>query len=139
MDDYSHLLMSYLTTTPSLTLSLPSLPIAITHVLSSLSCPSPSIIRISLDVLSKLATSLPNLTLNPIFQQYGKGIITLVLQGLIQDFPEDSMEEIERIVVGTLGVCGSEGEGYVGEALSGVGGNVVPANDRGVFMGELHE
>jgi len=49
------------------------------------------------------------------------------------------MEEIERIVVGTLGVCGSEGEVYVGEVLSGVGGNVVPANDRGVFMGELHE
>jgi len=49
------------------------------------------------------------------------------------------MEEIERIVVGTLGVCGSEGEVYVGEVLSVVGGNVVPANDRGVFMGELHE
>jgi hypothetical protein len=61
-----------------------------------------------------------------------------VLQGLIQDFPEDSMEEIERILVGTLGVCG-EGEGCIGEALAGVPGHLVPVGDRGVFMGELHE
>lgn len=131
--------MSYLTTIPTLTLTFPSLPLAITHTLSALSCPSPSIIRIALDVLAKLASFLPHPSLTPIFQQYGKAIVTLVLQGLIQDFPEDSMEEIEKILVGTLAVSGAEGEGWVGEALGGVAGTVVPVGDRGVFMGELHE
>ena len=63
----------------------------------------------------------------------------LVLQGLIQDFPEDSMDEIERILVGTLGVSGPEGEGWAAEALAGIPGHVVPVSDRAVFLNELHE
>jgi len=140
MDDYSHCLMAYLNAVPALTLSLPSLSIAITHILSSLSCPAPEIIRISLDVLAKLSDQLPTQPqLQTVFNQYGKGIITLVLQGLIQDFPEDCMEEIEKILVGTMGVVGSQGESWAGEALGSVPGHLVPVVDRSAFLAELHE
>jgi transportin-3 len=140
MDDYSHCFMAYLNAVPALTLSLPSLSIAITHILSSLSCPAPEIIRISLDVLAKLSDASPSQPpLQAIFSQYGKGIITLVLQGLIQDFPEDCMDEIEKILVGTMGVVGSQGEAWAGEALGSVPGHLVPVADRSAFLAELHE
>jgi transportin-3 len=140
MDDYTHCLMAYLNTIPALTLSIPSLPLAVSHTLSALSCPAPEIVRIALDTLAKLSTLVPSSPpLQPIFQQYGKAIVSLVLQGVVQDFPEDGMEEVEKILITTVAVGGGESEGWAVEALSGVPGHVLPASDRQAFVTELQE
>jgi len=140
MDDYSHCFMAYLNAVPALTLSLSSTPLAITHTLSALSCPAPEIVRISLDVLAKLSDLLPSQpSLQPTFHQYGQGIISIVLQGTVQSFPEDSLEEVEKIVVGTISVGGAQSEEWAREALGGLAGHVVPQADRLAFLGELHQ
>jgi transportin-3 len=144
MDDYSHCFMAYLNTLPALTLSLPSLPLAITHTLSALSCPAPEIIRISLDVLAKLSDLLQShpqgpSALGPAFHQYGKGIISIILAGVVQNFPEDSMEEVEKVLLGTVSVAGGESEEWAKEGLASVPGHVIPQADRLAFLQELHE
>lgn len=140
MDDYTHAFMAYLTTVPDLTLSIPSLPLAISHTLSALSCPAPEVIRVSLDVLAKLASLLSTApALQPIFHQYGKGILSLILQGVVQDFPEDGSDEVEKVIVATITVGGAESEAWAAEALAGVPGHVLPQADRQVFVTELQE
>lgn len=140
MDDYTHCLMAYLNTVPALTLSLPSLSLCISHTLSALSCPAPEIIRTSLDVLAKLSLLLPSAhALQPIFHQYGKAIISIVLQGVVQDFPEESLDEVEKIVTATISVGSGEVEGWAGEALMGVPGHVLPQSDRQAFITELQQ
>jgi hypothetical protein len=49
------------------------------------------------------------------------------------------MEETEKILVGTMGVSGPEGEAWAAEALANVPGHLVPQSDRQAFMVELHE
>lgn len=138
MDDYTHCFMAYLNTIPALTLSVPSLPLAVSHTLSALSCPAPEIVRIALDVLAKLSTLVPTSpTLQQPFQTYGKAVISLVLQGVVQDFPEDGMDEVEKILITTIAVGGPQSEGWAVEALSGVPGHVLPVSDRQAFVTEL--
>ena len=140
MDDYVHCLLAYLNTAPALTLSLPSLSLCVSHTLSALTCPAPEIVQVSLDVLAKLALLLPSShSLQPTFHQYGKGIISIVLQGVVQDFPEESLDEVEKIVAATISVGGGEVEGWVGDALAGVPGHVLPQSDRQAFITELQQ
>lgn len=140
MDDYTHCFMAYLNTVPALTLSIPSLPLAVSHTLSALSCPAPEIVRIALDVLAKLTTLVPSSPqLQPIFQQYGKAVVSLVLQGVVQDFPEDAADEVEKIMGTTIAVAGAESEGWSVEALAGVPGHILPPPDRQAFISELQE
>jgi hypothetical protein len=77
--------------------------------------------------------------LQPIFHQYGKAIISIVLQGVVQDFPEETLDEVEKIVAATISVGGGEVEAWAGEALMSVPGHVLPQSDRQAFIVELQQ
>jgi len=144
MDDYVHCFMAYLSHLPTLTLSLPSLPAAVQHTLSALSCPAPETQAISLEALAMLSQRLSHAqfqpTLQPIFQQYGKIILSLTLSGVTQLFSEDGLDAVQDIVGATV-LCAPpvEVENWAAEAINSIPGNAVPTQEKAAFLTGLHE
>ncbi|WVW85137.1 hypothetical protein I302_107174 [Kwoniella bestiolae CBS 10118] len=144
MDDYVHLVISYLTSIPTLTLQSPSIQPAISHVLASLTCHSPETVLVSLDVLSILSNHLAsNQNLQNLFMQYGKAIVGLLINGLIvHDYPEDSLDQIQVILNHLTklsnGTNTQEMEGWFGETIGGLPGHVVPQGEKQAFLVEVH-
>lgn len=160
MDDYVHLFLSYLIHLPPI-LASPLLPLALSHTLQALTCPATSIILTSVDVLALLSSHLslspspssastfssrastpknPS-AVRPIFAQYARPTLSLLLKGLIADFPDEASEPIGQVLVHfavTFG-GGGEMEAWVGEALAGVGGHLVLPADKEAFLGHVHE
>ncbi|KAK4688053.1 transportin-3, partial [Tremellales sp. Uapishka_1] len=142
VDDYAHCLMAYLTGLPQAVLSSPSLPQAFSHTLASLVCPSTETVLICLDVLGRLSNLLPQYhqQLQPIFAQYGQVLLGLVINGVIQGYPEDGLDSVKEIFGATVGcVSPQEAQGWMQEIMNGIPGHVVPASDKQVFLGELHD
>ena len=140
MDDYVHCFMSYLTHLPDITLASSLLPLATAHTLSALTCPAPETILICLDTLALLSQRLPQPQIQPVFQQYGKIILSLTLLGVVQGFPEDGLDQVQQIVSATV-VCAppAEVEAWVGETMSEIPGHVVPSSEKQILLRELHE
>lgn len=147
MDDYVHCFMAYLNSLPNLTISLSRFQLAISHVLAALNLPAPETILISLDVLGMLSRSLSTpdhlfqSTLQPIFALYGKVITSLMIDGVVTRFPEDSLDHVQDILGATLtrsGTAPEVVEGWVTEAIQALPGYVVPQGERVAFLTELH-
>lgn len=145
MDDYVHCFMAYLKSIPPI-LSSPTIPLAIQHTLSALTCPSPETILISLDVLTLLSTQLKSgqqqhtQALQPVFNQYGQVIVGLVIGGVVSGFPEDGLDQVQEILSATVGcVDPMVAEGWCGLAVGGLAGHLVPVGERQVFLSELHQ
>ncbi|OCF35078.1 transportin-3 [Kwoniella heveanensis BCC8398] len=144
MDDYVHLFIAYLTSIPSLTLTSPLLHLAVSHVLSALTCPAPETILISLDTLVVLSKSALDAryhaALQPIFGQYGKVLLGLVIGGVVQGYPEDGLDQVQ-IVVGALAelVPPETAEGWFVQAVQGLPGHVVPGGEKQAFLRDVHD
>ncbi|WVN85688.1 uncharacterized protein L203_100837 [Cryptococcus depauperatus CBS 7841] len=143
MDDYIHLLLPYLTQLPAI-YSSPHLSLAISHTLQALTCHAPEIILVSLDVLSLLASKLADTQtshlLQPIFAQYGPAIVSILLKGVVTDFPEDSSDQVQSIMGSLAETVAVEAvENWMREGLQGVAGYVVPAADKEAFLSQVHE
>lgn len=144
MDDYVHCFMSYLTNLPTTILSSPLLPLATAHTLSALTCPSPETTLICLDTLALLAqrSSHPQSQplLQPVFQQYGKAILSLTLSGIVQGYPEDGLDQVQQIVAATVQCAPpADVEVWAREAMSEIPVHVVPSGEKETFLRELHE
>ncbi|TYJ52165.1 hypothetical protein B9479_007237 [Cryptococcus floricola] len=180
MDDYVHLLYAYLSRLPTLIIPNPALPLAFSHTLQALTCPSTIITLVSLDVLtlltnllspspspsppSSLSSSFPSSSyrepaviavtapvLEPLFAQYGRVLVGMVVKGLVGDFPEDAVEQVEEILVGLglgLGLPGAGAGaggmgaggvvvGWIGEGVGEVGGHLVTAVDKQAFVAQI--
>ncbi|OWZ62136.1 hypothetical protein AYX15_05702 [Cryptococcus neoformans] len=161
LDDYVHLFHSYLIHLPPI-LASPLLPLALSHTLQALTCPATSIILTSLDVLALLSSHLsPSLSpsststsssrpstpknpaaVRPMFAQYARPTLSLLLKGLIADFPDEASEPIGQVLVHfaiAFGGSGGEMEAWVREALAGVGGHLILPADKEAFLGHIHE
>ncbi|KIR32111.1 transportin-3 [Cryptococcus deuterogattii MMRL2647] len=139
----------------------PLLPLALSHTLQALTCPATSIILTSVDVLALLSSHLslspsPSAAstsssrastpknpsaVRPIFAQYARPTLSLLLKGLIADFPDEASEPIGQVLVHFAVAFGGGGEmeAWVGEALAGVGGHLVLPADKEAFLGHVHE
>ncbi|WRT66764.1 uncharacterized protein IL334_003727 [Kwoniella shivajii] len=144
MDDYVHLFMAYLTSIPNLILSSSLIHLAFSHTLSALTCPAPETTLISLDVLSTLSKSLLHAQhhsqLQPIFAQYGKVLVDLVMGGIVQGFPEDGLDQVQ-IILGAItnSLPPQEVEQWFIESISSLPGHVVPVQEKQGFLNDLHE
>lgn len=161
LDDYVHLFHSYLIHLPPI-LASPLLPLALSHTLQALTCPATSIILTSLDVLALLSSHLsPSLSpsststsssrpstpknpaaVRPMFAQYARLTLSLLLKGLVADFPDEASEPIGQVLVHfaiAFGGSGGEMEAWVREALAGVGGHLILPADKETFLGHIHE
>lgn len=76
------------------------------------------------------------------FAQYARPTLSLLLKGLIADFPDEASEPIGQVLVHfaiAFGGSGGEMEAWVREALAGVGGHLVLPADKEAFLGHIHE
>ncbi|WWC88244.1 uncharacterized protein L201_003150 [Kwoniella dendrophila CBS 6074] len=150
MDDYVHLFMSYLTSIPKLILKSNLIHLAVSHTLTTLTCPSPEIILTSLDVLSMLSNNLLlaeyHFELKPIFLQYGKVIVNLLTNGLITStFPEESLDQIQIILYSICQLTQNDStnqreiENWFIETVSTLPGHLIPGNEKQIFLHQVHE
>lgn len=138
LEDYCHALISFLTFLPPVTFSSPALHLATSHTLSALTCPAPPITSVALDVLGILAQNMNEAQLPPIFVQYGKAILTLCLGGVVQDFPEGTVDPVKEIVGAVCQAAPpAEVEVWAQEAMASVPGHVLPLADKQAFLAEL--
>lgn len=139
MDDYVHTLMAYMTYLTHPTLSSTSLPTAVSHTLAALTCPAPETILVCLDALALLAKNLQDSSLQPriqpVFQQYGKAIVSLSVNGMVSVFPEDGLGAVQEVLAATV-VCAPAQEvlSWFATALEGIPGHVVPVAEKPKFM-----
>lgn len=144
MDDYVHCFMAYIHAMTPQTLSSPALSQAVSHTLAALLCPAPQTVLVCIDTLNVLAErmQLPQYQplVQPVFAQYAKGILSLVLQGIVQGYPEDGFDQSPLIIQGVVtSVPAAEAESYTTEALSGIPGHVLPSADKEKFVHELRD
>lgn len=144
MDDYIHCFMAYLQHLPTLTLTHPMLQTAFVLTLLALACPSPQIILVALDTIGVLAQRMSHAqyqpVLAPMFMHLGKELLTTTIPGLVQDFPEDSWDQVYDIVSAVAMVSPPQmAEDWIGEAVQKIPGHVVPKNVRIDFMKDVHE
>jgi transportin-3 len=147
MDDYVHLFMSYLTHLPLLTLTSPQLSQATYFAISSLTLPAPETTLSSLEVLALLSKRLSNpqsqyqTLIQPVFTQYGKAMIVVLIRGLVAGFPEEAVEGVHEVLKGICGVGGWEAKEWIKEGLLGLGtgGGSVPVAEQEKFMQVVHE
>lgn len=139
MDDYVHTLIAYITFLTHPTLSSPSLPLAISHTLAALVCPAPETNLVCLDALALLSKHLQDSSLQPhiqpVFQQYGNAIISLLINGMVTDFPEDGLDQVQEILAATV-ICAPVQEvgAWITTAVEGIPGHVVPASEKPRFL-----
>ncbi|KAK8864138.1 hypothetical protein IAR55_001384 [Kwoniella newhampshirensis] len=143
MDDYVHLVMAYLNSIPDLTLSSSLLHLAVSHTLAALTCPAPETILISIDTLAMLSKHLVqpqhHNQLQPIFAQYGKVILVLIIGGVVQGFPEDALDQVQEILQTTAATLPPDVvEGWVAEAVQGFPGHAVPVSEKQAFLQDVH-
>ncbi|TXT13275.1 hypothetical protein VHUM_00642 [Vanrija humicola] len=143
MDDYVHCFMAYITSLPVQTLSSGSIPQAVSHTLQTLLCPARQTILVSLDTLALLAQRMQHAPflalLQPVFAQYAKLILQLVLSGIVSGWPEEGFDQVPIIVQATVvSVSPADAERYAAEALDSIPGNTLPAAEKQKFAAELH-
>lgn len=139
MDDYAHTFIAYINFLTHPTLSSPSLPLAVSHTLAALTCPAPETNLVCLDVLALLSKHLQDSSLQPhiqpLFQQYGKAIVGLLINGMVTDFPEDGLDQVQEVLAAAV-ICAPAQEvaEWISLAVDGIPGHVVPAGEKPRFL-----
>lgn len=144
MDDYVHCFMAYIHALPDQTLASPALSQAVSHTLAAIMCPAPQTILVCLDTLNLLSQKLQQpqyqALVQPVFAQYAKGIMSLVLQGIVQGYPDDGFDQAPGIIQAAVtSIPGAEAESYATNALAGIPGHALPTADKSKFVHELHD
>lgn len=139
MEDYVHMFTAYITFLPAASISSPVLPLAVSHTLAALVCPAPETNLVCLDALAMLSKYLQDQEyqsrLQPIFAQYGNAIISLLINGMVTDFVEDGLNQVQTVLASTV-LCApaQEVQSWMGEAVGGIGGHIVPMAEKQQFL-----
>jgi transportin-3 len=73
--------------------------------------------------------------LQALIQQYGQKIVTMVLQGVVQDYPEDGQQPVGEIVKSICKLAPPENvRQWVALAIEGVPGHVIPVSSKQEIM-----
>jgi transportin-3 len=144
MDDFVHFFMAYINHAPSIVFSSPALPVAVSHTLAALLCPAPETQLVSLDTLAilskRLADEVYRPHIQPVFVQYGKAILDLVISGVVAGFPEEGLDQVQQIVGVTVMSCPPQQiEEWVGQTVAGLPDHMIPPANKQLFLEELHE
>jgi transportin-3 len=139
MEDYVHMFTAYITFLPSASISSPVLPLAVSHTLAALICPAPETNLVCLDALAMLSKYLQDQEyqsrLQPIFAQYGKAIVSLLINGMVTNFVEDGLDQVQTVLASTV-LCApaQEVESWIAEAVGRIGGHIVPMAEKQHFL-----
>ena len=144
MDDYAHCFMSCLTSLPTQIVTSSTLALAVHHTLASLGCPAPETMMISLDSLATLSQRLSHpqfqASIQPIFAQWSRQIIILLLTGITRDFPDDALDQVQEITAATI-KCSqpAQVEAACTEAMEQLPTRIVPPEEKEAFLRGVQE
>ena len=138
MEDFCQLVLAYVMRAPSTVRATPQLPNIFELALASTLLPAGQTVMTALELIedllrSVLATNGPTdqPVLQAVVQQYGQKILVTVLQGIAQEYPEDSQDPVTGIVKALCGLAPPETvRQWISVALEGLPGHVIPASSK---------
>jgi hypothetical protein len=145
LDDYIHVLRTYLKRLPAVLLSSPSLPVAFDLTLVSLTLPAPEIVMNALETIVRLLEpgsqegSPYQATITAAAKTYGHKIITIAINGMVQEYVEQSQDAIIDILKELIKLCPAEVRAWTLEAVQGLPGHVAPVADKQEFHNNLEK
>lgn len=145
LDDYIHVLRTYLKRLPAVLLSSPSLPVAFDLTLVSLTLPAPEIVMNALETIVRLLEpgsqegSPYQATITAAAKTYGHKIITIAINGMVQEYVEQSQDAIIDILKELIKLCPAEARAWTLEAVQGLPGHVAPVADKQEFHNNLEK
>lgn len=137
-----YLVLAFFDHIPPILFASPAFPAAFSHLIASLTVSSSQVTNSALDLLSSIsklgASSQYQHVANGVLAQFGSALLPLTLQGVVQGFPEESLDYVTEILQATVAARGAETEPWIQSAVAGIPGHVVPTAEKTRFLGEVH-
>lgn len=139
IEDYLQAIVSYLKRTPAILMSSSALPSVFDLILSALTLPAPETVICALELVIDLlkigtADSSPYLTIiTNAVKTYGERIIGLSLNGMVQDYPEESHEYVIDALKEMVKMCPAEAKAWTEAGIDKLPGHVAPPSDKQEF------
>lgn len=145
MEDFCQFILQFVLRSPATLRATPQLANIIELALAATLLPSPHIVMTALELIEDLlqgalrngdtsqATASPadHPVLQAVVQQFGQKILVMTLQGIVQDYPEDSQEPVTAIVKSLCGLAPPDTiRQWIAFAIDGVPGHVIPVNSK---------
>ncbi|PPQ62738.1 hypothetical protein CVT24_000432 [Panaeolus cyanescens] len=154
LEDYLQMLLQLLNVAPDVFFVSASFPVAFRAALSGLEVVHSDIVFATLDLLRNIVThdsldpqpstpppakfALYSKAIQTTVNQYGAQLTTLVLKGVVGDFPEDSSSSIVSIFRGLAQVWPSQLLTWIPQALETLPPSVPPLQARTQFLQEVN-
>lgn len=138
MEDFCQLVLAYVMRSPSTVRATPQLANIIELALASTLLPSGQTVMTALELIEDLLrivlaadSSADQPVLQAVVQQFGQKILVTILQGIAQDYPEDSQDPVTGIVKALCGMAPPETvRQWISVAIEGLPGHVIPASSK---------
>jgi hypothetical protein len=145
MEDFCQFILQFVLRSPSTLRASAQLPNIIELALAATLLPSGQIVMTALELIEDLlqgalrdgnasptqATPADQPVLQAVVQQFGQKILVMTLQGIAQDYPEDSQEPVTAIVKSLCTLAPPETiRQWIAFAIDGVPGHVIPVNSK---------
>ncbi|KAI5452636.1 Nuclear import receptor [Naganishia albida] len=145
MEDFCQFILQYVLRSPSTLRATAQLPNIIELALAATLLPAGHIVMTALELIEDLlqgalrngdaspsgTTPADQPVLQAVAQQFGQRILTMTLQGIAQDYPEDSQEPVTAIVKSLCTLAPPETlRQWIAFAIDGVPGHVIPISSK---------
>lgn len=138
MEDFCQLVLAYVLRAPATVRSTPQLPNILELALASTLLPAGQTVMTALELIEDLLRSVlatdvaaDQPVLQAVVQQYGQKIMVTVLQGIAQEYPEDSQDPVTGIVKALCGLVPPETvRQWISVALEGLPGHIIPVSSK---------
>jgi hypothetical protein len=145
MEDFCQFILQFVLRSPATLRASAQLPNIVELALAATTLPSGQIVMTALELVEDLlqgalrngnasstnASPADQPVLQAVVQQFGQKILVMTLQGIAQDYPEDSQEPVTAIVKSLCGLAPPETvRQWIAFAIDGVPGHVIPVNSK---------
>lgn len=139
-----HALRTFLKRCPHLLLSSPSLPVVFDLALVTLTLPGSDVVMNTLETLvdlleagTKDAGSPYLATMQSAAKSYGHKIVTIAVNGMVQNYPEESQDAVIDLLKQLTQLCPAETREWVLTTVQSLPGHIAPATDKQEFCNNL--
>ena len=78
-------------------------------------------------------------TITAAAKSYGQKIVTIAINGMVQEYIEESQDAIIDIIKELIKLCPAETRSWTLEAVQGLPGHIAPASDKQEFYTNLEK
>jgi hypothetical protein len=135
MEDFCQFVLAFVSRSPSTVRATPQLANIFELALASTLLPAGQTVMTALELIEDLLRSVltggDQSAVQAVVQQFGQKILVMILQGIAQDYPEDSQEPVTGIVKALCGLAPPETvRQWIAVAIEGLPGHVIPAGSK---------